>query len=91
MKEVFRDFPWMPDRTLPFDQTCLALPAAKYGWHRLDPTRYNTDGAIFGPDTIFCHYFGSSRRTAFYSQGIPVVRRLGVLANREFVPRLARC
>jgi hypothetical protein len=86
LDQIFRDLPWIPDRTLLFDQTCLAILAAKCGWGRLNPARYLTDSAGFGTETVACHYFGGVRRDSFYSQGIPAMRRLGVLSRPHSIP-----
>jgi len=74
LEEVLGALRWIPDRTLVVDQTCLALLAARNGWERLDQKRYLLDEGAFSGQTVAAHYFGSSRRDAFYVEGIPHVR-----------------
>lgn len=79
IEEVLGTLRWIPDRTLLLDQTCLALLAARNGWEQLDRRRYLVDEGVFNSSTIAAHYFGSSRRDAFYVEGIPHVRQQGLL------------
>ncbi|HEX4265927.1 MAG TPA: hypothetical protein VH597_16455 [Verrucomicrobiae bacterium] len=74
LEEVLATMRWIPDRTLLLDQTCLALLAARNGWERLDRKRYLVDEGAFCSETVAAHYFGSTRRDAFYVEGIPQVR-----------------
>jgi len=83
IEHALKNLRWIPDRKLLVDQTCLALLAAKYGWERLDRTRYIVDEGELGPQTVASHYFGSTRRDAFYAEGIPVLRKRGILNGHE--------
>ncbi len=78
LEEIFKTLRWLPERSLMFDQTCLAFFAAKRGWYPLDQKRYLTNGASFGPSAVAAHYSGSEWRDAFYAQGIPIVRSNGI-------------
>ena len=82
-EKTFQSLRWLPDRALMFDQTCLALMAARRGWKPLDRTRYLTNGAKFGASTVAAHYSGSEWRDAFYAQGIPVLHSRGLLRKGE--------
>lgn len=75
LEEVISQRRWISDRTLLLDQTCLALLAARNGWEQLDRQRYLVDQGAFSHETVVAHYFGSTRRDAFYVEGIPHVRR----------------
>ena len=79
LEDAVKSLRWIPDRKLLVDQTCLALLAAKYGWQRLDRSRYIVDEGELGPATVASHYFGSTRRDAFYAEGIPALRKSGLL------------
>jgi len=83
LEDALKSLRWIPDRTLLVDQTLLALLAAKYGWERLDRSRYIVDEGVLGPSTVASHYFGSTRRDAFYAEGIPAVRKSGLLNGRH--------
>ena len=79
LEDALKSLRWIADRKLLVDQTCLALLAAKYGWERLDRSRYIVDEGELGPATVASHYFGSTRRDAFYAEGIPALRKRGLL------------
>jgi hypothetical protein len=78
LDEAIQSHRLLPDRTLMVDQTCLAILAAKCGWERLDCSRYVVDDGVLGTATVASHYFGNSRRDAFYAEGIPAVRKNGL-------------
>jgi len=79
--EVLSKLRWIPDRKLLWDQTCLGLLAARSGWNRLDQKYYLVDDGAINSKTVAAHYFGRDRRAAFYAEGIPLVRRLGLFAK----------
>lgn len=81
LEDALKSLRWLPDRTLLVDQTCLALLAAKYGWQRLDRSRYIVDDGVLGSSTVASHYFGNARRDAFYAEGIPTLRKKGFLTS----------
>jgi hypothetical protein len=83
LEETFKKMRWLQDRALMFDQTCLALLAAKRGWVALDRARYLTNGAQFGSSSIAAHYSGSEWRDAFYAQGMPLVRERGLFHTKQ--------
>lgn len=83
IEHAMKSLRWIPDRKLLVDQTCLALLAAKYGWQRLDRARYIVDEGELGPATVASHYFGSARRDAFYAEGIPALRKSGLLNGHQ--------
>ena len=88
LEDALKSLRWIPDRRLLVDQTCLALLAAKNGWERLDRSRYIVDEGELGPSTVASHYFGSTRRDAFYAEGIPALRKRGLLNGHQASRRL---
>lgn len=78
LDEVIRSMRWLPDRSLMVDQTCLSLMSARCGWERLDRSRYIYTFDRLSPSTVAYHYSGSAGRNAFYAEGIPLVRKIGL-------------
>jgi len=69
---------WRPDRILMVEQTCLALQAERSGWRRLDRERYLVGEGKLLESVVSVHY-AAWRRDLFYVEGIPRLRRQGLI------------